>query len=136
MKNQTGYFSENKLFSFPGSFSLKWKKRNETKLWSMKKTTTKEDILNYFHRTSLVAQWLRICLPKEGTRVRALVREDPTFCRATKPVRHNYWACALEPTSHNYWAHMPQILKPGRLEPMLCTKRSHCNEKTAHHNEE
>ena len=28
--------------------------------------------------TSLVAQWLRICLPMQGTWVRALVREDPT----------------------------------------------------------
>ena len=27
---------------------------------------------------SLVAQWLRICLPVQGTQVRALVREDPT----------------------------------------------------------
>ena len=27
---------------------------------------------------SLVAQWLRIRLPVQGTRVRALVREDPT----------------------------------------------------------
>ena len=25
-----------------------------------------------------------------GTRVRALVQEDPTCCRAAKPVRHNY----------------------------------------------
>ena len=40
--------------------------------------------------TSLVAQWLRIRLPMLGTRVRALVREDPTCHRATKPVRHNY----------------------------------------------
>ncbi|KAJ8793066.1 hypothetical protein J1605_003743 [Eschrichtius robustus] len=36
------------------------------------------------------------------TRVQALVREDPTCRGATKPVRHNYWACALEPMSHNY----------------------------------
>ena len=40
--------------------------------------------------TSLVAQWLRIRLPMQGTRVRALVREDPTCRGATKPVRHNY----------------------------------------------
>ena len=39
--------------------------------------------------------------------------EDPTCCRATKPVHHNYWACALEPTSHNYWAHVLQLLKPA-----------------------
>ena len=39
---------------------------------------------------SLVAQWLRIHLPMQATRVRALVREDPTCHGATKPVRHNY----------------------------------------------
>ena len=41
-------------------------------------------------RASLVAQWLRVCLPMQGTRVRALVQEDPTCCKATKAVRHNY----------------------------------------------
>ena len=41
-------------------------------------------------RASLVAQWLRICLPMQGTRVRALVWEDPTCRGATKTVRHNY----------------------------------------------
>ena len=51
---------------------------------------------------SLVAQWLRIYLPMQGTRVRALVREDPACRGATKPVRHNYQACALEPASHSY----------------------------------
>ena len=40
--------------------------------------------------TSLVAQWLRIRLPMQGTRVRALVWEDPTCCGATKPVCHSY----------------------------------------------
>ena len=40
--------------------------------------------------TSLVAQWLRIHLPMQGTWGQALVREDPTCCRATKPVRHSY----------------------------------------------
>ena len=97
---------------------------------------------------SLVAQWLRIHLPVQGTRVRALVWEDPTGRGATKPVHHNYWAraleptgrnywaCALEPTSHNYWARVPQLLKPVHLEPLLCNKRSHHNEKPAHRNEE
>ena len=86
--------------------------------------------------TSLVAQWLRIRLPMQGTRVRALVREDPTCRGATKPMHHNYWACALEPTSHNYWAHVLQLLKPTRLEPVLHNKRSHHNEKPMHCNEE
>ena len=40
--------------------------------------------------TSLVAQWLRIRLPMQGTRVRALVWEDPTCHGATKPMHHNY----------------------------------------------
>ena len=52
--------------------------------------------------TSLVAQWLRLRLPMQGTQVRSLVQEDPTCCGATKPVHHNYWACTLEPMSHNY----------------------------------
>ena len=43
-----------------------------------------------FHGASLVAQWLRICLLMQGTRVRALVWEDPTCCGATGPVSHNY----------------------------------------------
>ncbi|KAM9051285.1 uncharacterized protein AAG666_001184 [Megaptera novaeangliae] len=40
--------------------------------------------------TSVVAEWLRICLPMQGTWVRALVREAPTCRGATKPVCHNY----------------------------------------------
>ena len=43
---------------------------------------------------SLVAQWLRVRLPMQGTWVRALVWEDPTCHGATRPVSHNYWACA------------------------------------------
>ena len=58
----------------------------------------------------------------QGTRVRALVWEDPTCHRATKPMRHNYWDCALEPASHNYWARVPQLLKPVCLEPVLHNK--------------
>ena len=73
--------------------------------------------------------WLRIRLPMQGTRVRALVQEDPTCRRATKPVYHNYWACTLEPASHNYWAYMPQLLEsthsrahvPQPLSPCAAT---------------
>ena len=39
---------------------------------------------------SLVAQWLGIRLPMQGTRVRALVWEDPTCHGAVRPVNHNY----------------------------------------------
>ena len=49
-------------------------------------------ILNMYKRfrASLVVQWLRIRLPMQGTRVRALVWEDPTCRGATRPVSHNY----------------------------------------------
>ena len=40
-------------------------------------------------RTSLMAQWLRIRLPMQGTQVQSLVWEDPTCCGATKPSHHN-----------------------------------------------
>ena len=46
-------------------------------------------ILKFNLRASLVAQWLRIRLPMRGTRVRALVWEDPTCRGATKPMCHD-----------------------------------------------
>ena len=52
-------------------------------------------LLLFFHFkkwgwASLVVQWLRICLPMQGTWVRALVWEDPTCHGATRPVSYNY----------------------------------------------
>ena len=41
-------------------------------------------------RASLVAQWLSVSLPMQGTRVRALLWEDPTCRGATRSVSHNY----------------------------------------------
>ena len=67
-------------------------------------------------RSSLVAQWLRIRLPMQGTQVQSLVQEDPTSRRTTKPVRHNYWA--RTPT-----ARAPQQEKPHHSE-----KPMHLNE--------
>ena len=75
--------------------------------------------IKYKYRgTSQMVQWVRIHLTKQGTWVWFLVREDPTCFRATKPVLHNYWACALEPGKHNSRAHVPQLLKP--LSPRAC----------------
>ena len=86
--------------------------------------------------TSLVAQWLGIRLPVQGTWVRALVRGDPTCRKAAKPLRHNCWACTLEPMSHNYWARVPHLLKPVHLEPVLHNRRGHCSEKPVHRNQD
>ena len=49
-----------------------------------------QELKNQLVGASLVAQWLRICLPMQGARVRALVWEDPTCRGATRPVSHNY----------------------------------------------
>ena len=76
-------------------FILIWKDTNSS--------TSKNNFCNYMYRhfknsidfwASLVAQWLRICLPMQEIWVWALVQEDPTCRGATKPVCHNYWACA------------------------------------------
>ena len=59
----------------------------------------------------LVVQGLKICLPMQGTRVRSLMREDPTCCGAAKPVGHN---CR---------AHVLQALKPMCLGSLLAATR-------------
>ena len=88
--------------------------------WATKHST---HCKSQWKRASLVIQWLTICLPMRGTRVRSLVREDPTCCGAAKPM------CC------NYWVQESQLLKPECLEPVLWNKRSHCNENPAHCNE-
>ena len=48
------------------------------------------------NQTSLVVQWLRICLPMQETWVWSLAWEDSTYHGTTKPVCYNYWAYTLE----------------------------------------
>ena len=67
------------------------------------------DHQNDHWRTSLVVQWLRICLPIQGTRVWSRVLEDSS-CEATEPVHRNYWADTLEPRSPKYWSPRTQSL--------------------------
>ena len=71
-----------------GSRKEEFKNRKPETRWE----ETKLKIYN--NQASLVAQWLRVRLPMQGTRVRALAWEDPTCRGATRPVSHNYWACA------------------------------------------
>ena len=137
-----------------------WTKLEDSCFKTYHKTTVIKTLW-YWHKnihigTSLVVQWLRIRLPVQGTRVQALVREDPTCHEATKPMYHNYWGCALEPTSHNYWsphattteahaptAGAPQQEKPSqwethtlqwRVAPARCTTREspYAGTKTQH----
>ena len=103
-----------------GSFVVrKWSKQRHLAWYGL------NPIGKTYRGASLMVQWLEIRLPKQGTRVWALVWEDPTCRGATKPMRYNYWACALEPASHNYWALTPRAraLQQGKPLP-------------AHHNKE
>ena len=60
----------------------------------------------YTTGTSLVAQWLRICMPMPGTGVQSLVQEDSTCHGATKAVCYNFWRQhTLEPVLHNKRSH-------------------------------
>ena len=75
------------LTTSPGVFSFRENEDSNPNLTASKLSSeTQESIIG----ASLAGQWLRICLPMQGTRVRGLVREDPTRRGATKPVRHNY----------------------------------------------
>ena len=69
-------------------------KINKTKSWFFEKINKIDKPLTRLikkkRRASLLAQWLKICLPMQGTRVRALVWEDPTCRRAARPLCHNY----------------------------------------------
>ena len=68
--------------------------------------------------TSLVIQWLRICLQMQGTWVQSLVWENSTYSKATKPMSHNYWAPALEPVLHKR-----SLCNTTRECPLLSTPR-------------
>ena len=52
---------------------------------------------NSSSRTSLVVQWLRVCLPMQGIWVWFMVQEDTTCPRATKAVHLSCGVCAPEP---------------------------------------
>ena len=67
--------------------------------------------------TSLVAQWLRIHLPMQRTRVRALVQEDPTCHGATKPVRHQLLSLRSR-------VREPQLLSPRAWSPCSATREA------------
>ena len=60
------------------------------KTWKQPKCPSTEEWIKKMWGASLVAQWLRVCLLMQGTRVRALVWEDPTCRRAARPVSHSY----------------------------------------------
>ena len=85
-------------------------------------------------RASLVVQWLRICLPMQGTWVQFLVWEDPTCCGAMKPMCQSHWPLLSSLwASCNYRARVPwsphsvtREAVPTR-SPRTATKSSPCS---------
>ena len=81
--------------------------------------------------TSLVVQWLRVCLPPRKTQVWSLVQEYSTCHVATKPICHNCWVCSRD-----------HALKQEASERSQHTTRqwpthTHCNlRKPAHSSED
>ena len=71
-----------------------WECRITQSLWETAWQFLKQQQQHKKQGASLVAQWLRICLPMQGTRVRALAWGDPTCRGATRSLSHNCWACA------------------------------------------
>ena len=69
-----------------------------------------------------MAQWLRIHLPVQGTRVRALVQEEPTCHGATKPMR------APQLLSLRSGAHEPQLLSPRVTATEAHAPRAHASQ--------
>ena len=56
------------------------------------------------HWASLVAQWLRVSLPMQGTRVRALVWEDPTCPLGGSHMPRSNWAREPQLLSLRVWS--------------------------------
>lgn len=69
------------------------------------------------HKASLGAQWIRIQLSMQETRVQSKVWKDPTRRGATEPVHCSPRASSAEPKRHN-------LGSLGTLKPVLSTERS------------
>ena len=82
--------------------------------------------------TSLVVQWLRLCLPMQTTQVPPLVWEDSTWLKALSPGATATEACTPQPLSEPMCCNYRSRHTP---ESVLCNKRSHHNEKSMHRNQ-
>ena len=103
-------------------------------MWNLKNKTNKTNENNQWlfkwkfkNMTYRLPWWLsgRVHLPVQETWVQSLVWEDPTCCRATKPVSTTFepvlqgpWVTTTE-SSHPR-AHDPQEERPPQWEPMRC----------------
>ena len=80
----------------------------------------KPRIKKTYFRTSLMAQWIGICMLMQGTQVRSLAWDDPTYCGAAKPTHQNYRSLrALEPRLCRKRSRAPQL----ESSPTVCSRR-------------
>lgn len=73
--------------------------------------------------TSLVVQWMELCLPTQWVWIRSLVQEDSACRKHLKALCHNCYAC------------VPQLMRPTCPGALLRNRSGH-NEKLMHHEEE
>ena len=69
-------------------------------------------------------------------RVRSLIGEDPTYCRAARPVHYSYWPqfqSLRSTTTEPMWCSCWSL---SALESVFRPKRSHRNERPMHHDKE
>ena len=120
-----------KWFSCHGNCALEWSRNIHYP--SRRSMSTS---IYVFSRASLVAQWLRICLSMQGTRVRALVWEDLTCHGATRPVSHNYGACAsgaCAPQQEKDHDSERPAHRDEEWPPLAATRESPCTETKTQH---
>ena len=88
-------------------------------LWRIKMNTWKTNTYKFKFPLgiSLVVQWLRICLPIQGTWIPSLVRKGLTCHRATMPMHYNYRAWALQAVSHSFWGLPYRVCAPQQEKP-------------------
>ena len=87
-----------------------------------------------YYRTSLLTQWLGICLPVQGSWVRFLVWEDSTCCRETKLMCHKLLKPAhsrAQALQQENWEASTLQLKSRPHSPQLERKPMHSQNKKA-----
>ena len=116
------YDEKNLAMWIPGGKIFTEKGTASTKIQRGKKEKKERKNLKWGCWASLVAQWLRIHLPMQGTRVPSLVREDPHAAEqlspwATTTEARAPRACALQQEKPLQWeAHTLQ----RRVAPTRC----------------
>ena len=83
---------------YPNNGILSIRKRNKRLIPPQQRQIFKIITLNKRRqaRTSLVVQWIGVCLPMQGTGVQSLVQEESNGIRATKPMRLCSRACEMQ----------------------------------------